>query len=241
VRGSGSEKLLTLFNRKLNEDISQANNYHTIHNIFWYFLFIENKNSEQWNKILERFNLIPEKVPIHYYRPFKLAAHYLQYNLNETERSKINAEAVEEFMDRFYDPEQIYDYVKMEKNVHKHKEFSSMKAMINGRLVLFPVSHLVIQNLFIVHFAWENRKMGINVWLERDQISKTSPVRINKQCYLHSKLLKNEGWEILDIVWEDFVNLGGQNERDKFIWDWYTKTSKIQEERGFVKLNPQFI
>ena len=84
--------------------------------------------------------------------------------------------------------------------------------------------------------------MGINLWLNRDQIPKVNGAnRINRQCHLHSKLLKYQGWEILDVIWEDFMSLGTQEKRDKFLYDWYHSTSLIQEKKGIVKLNPKFV
>jgi hypothetical protein len=226
----------------LNEDIDKANNYHILHNITWHYLFTENKNLEQWSALFKKFNQIEGRLPIFYYRPFKIAAYYLENAFKIEELvSKIGEENYYDFKDRFYDPEQIYDYVKYEKLFDKYPEFASLKAMLNGRLILFPVSHLVLENMFIVHNSWEHKKMGINVWLERDLVPKSSPPRVNRQALVHSKILKYDGWEILDVNWEEFMNLGGQNQRDKFLHEWYYATCKKQEEKGIFKMNNKFV
>ncbi len=112
--------------------------------------------------------------------------------------------------------------------------------MLNARHVMFPLKNYIYKNTFIMHSCWENRKMAINVWGDWYKIPKTgkdSNTRINQQCYLHSKMMKLEGWEILDIVWDDFVNMGDQIERDKYIHDWFTKTSLKQEEKGVFSMD----
>lgn len=240
VRGSGSQKLYDLFNRKINEDIEKANSYHCLHNIAWHYLFTENKNLEQWSALFKQFNKIPERLPVYYYRPFKISAYFLDHAFSEHDIvSKIGDENYIDFKDRFYDPEQIYDYVKYEKLFDKYPEYSSFKAILNGRLIIFPVSHLVLENMFMVHNSWEHKKMGINVWLERDLVPKTN--RLNKHCLVHSNMLKLAGWEILDVNWVDFMDLGGQVERDKFIHNWYHSTCKKQEEKGIYKMNVKFV
>jgi hypothetical protein len=241
VRGPLSEKFNKVVNKKLNADIEQANSYHTIHNITWHYLFTENKNVDQWRELLKRYNLLEGKLPIYYYRPFKIAGYYLNYAFNEKEIELIGDENIFDFKDRFFDPEQIYDYVKYENLASQNPEYGNIKAMMNGRLLLFPIPHFVHKNLFMTHLCWEKRKMGINVWIQRDQVPKSSPIRINQQCYLHSKMMKYEGWEILDIIWEDFVNMGGQIERDKYLHDWFYNTTNKQVQKGIFKSDFKFV
>jgi hypothetical protein len=242
VRGSGSEKLNKLFEKKLTEDIDKANNYHTLHNIVWYLLFKESKDINLWTNLLNRYNQLEGRLPIYYYRPFKLAGYYLDNAFSEADQEKIGFQNIFDFKDRFYDPEQIYDYVKNENLVNKHPEYLNFKGLLNGRLFLFPLNHVVYDNMFLVHYSWEHQKMGINLWLDRDKVPKVNGTnRVNSQCLITSKLLKLEGWEILDVVWEDYMNLGNQNNRDKFLHDWYLKTCAIQEKKGIFKMNPKFV
>jgi hypothetical protein len=241
VRASGSEKLYKVFDKKLNEDIEKANNYHTLHNIVWHLLFTENKNVDLWRNLMQRYNSLEGRLPIYYYRPFKIAAFFMENAFTESELDKLNRQELFDFKDRFYDPEQIYDYVKYEKTQFKNQEYGNFKGMLNGRLMIFPLAHATYENMFIVHNCWEHQKMGINLWIDRDKIPKTNPVRINRQCYLHSKMLKLQGWEILDVIWEDFLNLGNQAVRDKFLHDWYYSTYEKQASKGIAKMDPKFV
>ncbi len=243
VRGSGSEKLLNLFNQKLNENLDQANSYHILHNIFWYFLFTENRNLDQWRVVLKKFNELEGRPPIYYYRPFKIAGYFIEKAFTEEQiSSQIGDENFVDFKDRFYDPEQVYDYVKYEKLYDQHPEYSNFKHMVNARLFLFPVPFVVMENMLIIHMCWENRKIGINIWLDRHLVPKTNgPVRVNKQHLVHSQMLKFEGWQILDLVWDDFMNISGQVERDQFLHNWILTNSKEQEKKGVFTLNPKMI
>jgi hypothetical protein len=243
IRGSGSEKFWKILNQKINENLEQANTYQILHNIFWHFLFIENKNLEQWRVVLKKFNEIEGRPPIYYYRPFKIAGYFLQNAFPEDKLANaLGDENLVDFFDRFYDPEQVYDYVKYENLFFKHSEYSNFRDMLNARLFLFPVPFMVLENTFIIHMCWENRKIGINIWLERHLVPKTNgPRRVNKQHLVHSKMLKYQGWEILDLTWDDFMNISGQIERDKFLHNWVLSTSKEQEKKGVFILNPNMI
>ena len=243
IRGSGSQEFWKILNRKINENLEEANTYHILHNIFWHFLFIENKNLDQWRIVLKKFNEIEGRPPIYYYRPFKIAGFFLKNAFSEEELvGAVGLENALDFYDRFYDPEQIYDYVKNENLFFKHSEYSNFRDMLNARLFLFPVPFMVLENTFIIHMCWENRKIGINIWLERHMVPKTNgPSRVNKQHLVHSKMLKYQGWEILDITWEDFMNIPGQVERDKFIHNWVLSTSKEQEKKGVFVLNAKMV
>jgi hypothetical protein len=196
---------------------------------------------DQWRELLKKFNELEGRLPIYYYRPFKIAEYFISKGFTREQWHIIGEDNLYDFKDRFWDPEQIYDYVKYEKLFHQDTEYSNLKAMVNGRLILFPLTHFVYKNLFMMHLCFEKRKIGVNMWIDRHKISKSSPVRVNQQCYVHSKMLKYEGWEVLDIIYEDFVNMGTQQDRDKFLHDWYHTASRKQEQKGVFKLDIQFV
>jgi hypothetical protein len=127
----------------------------------------------------------------------------------------------------------------MEKIILKNPEYKNFKLILNGRNMLFPGFGIVLDNLLLTHFAFEHKKMGINLWLERDMVPKTN--KINRIRMLDSQILKLDGWEILNLSWEEYYNLGDQNTRDKFIHDWYYTTSMLQEKKGLTINNPKYV
>jgi hypothetical protein len=100
---------------------------------------------------------------------------------------------------------------------------------------MYPICHAIYDNVFIVHFSMEHKKLGINLWLPRDEVPKTeNGTRINRLHLLHSKILRFQGWDILDLSWNEFLNLGSQTERDKFIYNWFHSKSIEQEKKGIA-------
>lgn len=231
IRGSGSEKLNKLFVRRINEDVSKAGNYQTLANITWYLLFTLNKDKETWQATVDANGKINDKLPIHYYRPFRLASIYLEKSVPEVDHF--------EMVDKFFDPEQLYDYVKLEKLLANKAEYLTFKALLNARLYLFPIQNMVYDNAMIVHFCFQHRKIGINLWLDRDLIPKTK--KINKMRLLDSYLLRQQGWEMLDISWDELFSMESQDERDKYIHDWFYKASANQEKNKVFVSNPNFV
>jgi hypothetical protein len=193
---------------------------------------------------MKRFIEIENRPSIYYYRPFKLLGYYLD-NLMESDpkfQEQIDTMLYWEFKDRFFDPEQVYDYVKYEHLEHKYPEYQNMKTIFSNRMFMYPLCHVIYENMFIVHYAFEPRKLGINLWLPRDEVPKPKgKIRINKLHLLHSKLLKMKGWEILDLPFTEYFNIGNQDERDKFIYDWYQTKSIEQEKKGICKLNLKYV
>lgn len=231
IRASGSDKLYTSFIENLNNNIGKAANYAALANITWFLLFTKSTDQVLWQGVTDAFNKIEEKLPIHYYRPFRLAAYYVQDAVPE-----LNFDDV---MDKFYDPEQLFDYMKQDKQLRQRPEYITLKGMLNGRLMIFPIANVIYDNALIVHYCFEHRKIGINLWLERDLVPKSK--KLNKMRELDSYILRKQGWEMLDISWDELFNMPNQDERDKYIHDWFHKASIEQEKKGIFKINPLFV
>jgi hypothetical protein len=231
IRGSGSEKLNKLFDTKVNNDMDKVSNYRTMYNVLWYLLFTENKNEQTWLKLLDKYNQIEGKLPLVYYRPFKLAAYYLKYLFPH-----INTF---EFTDKFYYAEQLYDYVKYEKLFFNHYEYLTFKTHLNTRHYIYPLCNFVIHNAMMLNFCFEPRKMGINLILDHQLVPKTT--RPNKMHCVHKTILQHDNWEILELTWHDYFKIGDQDQRDKFIHNWFYETSIKQEKKGIFKMNPKYV
>ena len=231
IRGSGSENLYNVFNKHLLENIHKFKNFRSMHNIIWYLLFTENKEEFVWESVIKTCDKIEGKLPILYYQPFKLASYYLEYLFPHLNLFL--------FKDRFYDSEQIYDYVKYERLFEKYYEYLTFKAHLNSRHLIFPLTNFVINNSLMINYCFEPRKMGINLILDNQLVPKTN--RPNKKYSVHKNILKHDNWEILEITWQDYFNLGDQNARDKFIHNWFYETSLKQEKKGVFRINPKYV
>jgi hypothetical protein len=62
---------------------------------------------------------------------------------------------------------------------------------------VYPISFQTVHNLFVLHFVFNEPKIAINFHLEKFiPHERVEPTEMQK---LSAKVLKNEGWEILDL------------------------------------------
>jgi len=185
------------------------------------------EDKQLWQQMIDNYNIIEGKLPVFYYRPFRIAMFYLEHKLPNT--------ILDDFKDRFFGAEQYYNYVKNEELYEKDERNVHFKGILNKRLVIFPVPYVVYENMFMIHYTVEHRKIGFNLFFEKDYVWKSNPVRITKLAEIHSKMMRLDGWELLDISWDKYVSLGKQEARDKYIEDWYNQATEIQKEKGIIK------
>jgi len=229
VRGLGSKEFHKIVLHKLHSEMSNCNNYHILFNISWYLMFTDNLDKSLWQKYVDQVQKIDGKMPLIYYRAFKLAAHYIIMN------DEINSIELYDFRDRFFYAEQYYNYTKYESFFESEWRYIHFKSLLNSRLGLFPMISTCFHNLFIVNYMWETKKIGINLFFDRDYVPKSNPLRLNEHARMHSKMMACEDWIILDLTWEDYINIGNQEERDNFIQNWYDKSTQTQIEKGITK------
>lgn len=238
VRGNLSEKLKNLFNNYIEKNIDRFISYHAMHNLFYYFMFIDLINMDICLKLISAYEENRAKLPLVYYRAFKLFDYYLS---NCANKEKLLPLAIR-LREKFYYAEQIYDFVKYERVYGESEEIQIFDDILKVRLFKEPITCLVKNNLLIIHFCFPQYNMGINVWADRNLVPKTNgPKRLNQLHLLHSKLLKMKNWEILDLVWDDYTNLGDQIKKDEFIHNWYENTKILQHNKGICNIKPKFI
>ncbi len=218
--------------KKIKNDIHQYNSYSMLYTLTYYLLFTESTDKFLWQTMMDNFNKIKGgKVPLTYYRPFKMALFYL----NKKFPNFMQEFDFFDFQDKFYGAEQYYNYVKNEKYYESDHRNFHFKSMLNVRHTIFPVPYVVFENLFIIHFTVEHKKIGFNLFFEKDTVWKSNPIRINKLCKLHSSMMKLLDWEILDITWEQYIGLGNQETRDKYIQTWFNNTCEKQKAKGIIE------
>jgi len=238
VRGNTSEKMKSFFNSFIEKNAENFKSYHSMHNIFYYFMFVDYINIPVLEKIVSNFENISAKLPLVYYRPFRLFDFYLS-NCPEAEKTTIFGFRLRE---KFYYAEQLYDYIKYERVYGECDEVRILYDIFKVRLMKEPINCLVKNNLLIMHLNFPQYKIGVNVWGERDYVPKTNgKIRINEERLLHSKLLKMKKWDILDITWEEFLNLGDQLKKDEYLHNWYENAKISQHKKGICNIKPKFV
>jgi hypothetical protein len=64
---------------------------------------------------------------------------------------------------------------------------------------------LAKHNLFLLHYVFNDQKIAINFHLEK-YTPRERAERANEMQKLSAKVLKYEGWEILDLTEKEFKN-----------------------------------
>lgn len=238
VRGNLSEKMKTFFNSYIEKNAESFKSYHTMYNLFYHFMFTDYSNYSVFEKLVSNYDNVQEKLPLVYYRAFKLFDNYIS-SIAKDEQTFMLAVRLRE---KFYYAEQLYDFVKYEKIYGESDEIGFMHDILKYRLLKEPITCLVKKNLIITHFTFPQYKIGINVWSERHYVPKTNgKIRLNEHCLLHSKFLKMKEWDILDITWDEFLNLGDQNKKDEFLHNWYENAKISQHKKGLCNIKPKFV
>jgi len=238
IRGSLSEKMKKFFNGYIEKNQNKFITYHTLHNLFYYFMFTDYINVKLFEKLIDTYLKIDSKLPVVYYRAFKLFDFYMA-NCSEKEALILLCYSLR---DKFYYAEQLYDYVKYERVYENSAEIQTFKDILTLRLIKDPITCLVKNNLIIVHFCFPEFKIGINLWNEKHLVPNVKDkMRINEHHLLHSKLLRMKNWEILDLNWEEFVKMGDQLKKDEYIHNWFENAKISQHKKGVCNITPKYI
>lgn len=239
IRGNLSEKMKKFFNNFIEKNPKKFVTYHSMHNLFYYFMFTDYLNQKVFEILIDNYLKINAKLPLVYYRSFKLFDSYIS---DGPEAEKLLPLAYQ-LREKFYYAEQLYDYVKYERIYEESDEIKTMKDILELRMIKDPITCLVKNNLTIIHFCFPEFKIGINVWNEKHLVPNTSgeKPRINEQHLLHGKLLRMKNWEIMDLNWEEFTNMGEQLKKDEFLHNWFENAKISQHKKGICNILPKFV
>ena len=93
-----------------------------------------------------------------------------------------------------------------------------------------------------MHYSFPQYKIAINLWNDRCLVPKTNGnKRVNQMHLLNAKLLRMRKWEILDLIWDDYLNLGDQIKKDEFLHNWFENAKISQHKKGITNIKPKFV
>ena len=147
-----------------------------------------------------------------YYKPFKFSKFYLKHHFPNMD--------IDEYVDKFYYAERYYNQTQLDYLYHENNKYGEIKAFLNQKCLVYPTVFMTLHNLFNLHYVFFDEKIAINYHVKTQCPSQT-PFEPSKLQTLTSKLLKYEGWEILDLSEAQFS-------------DWYTQ-QKVDEVKGWLK------
>jgi len=82
-------------------DAGEMFDYPTLHNMFYYMMFRDDKNDKIWAHLVESTLFQDDILPLSFYKPFKYARFFMQGNFPEWD--------ISEFVDRFWYAEQYFN------------------------------------------------------------------------------------------------------------------------------------
>ena len=126
---------------------------------------------------------------------------------------------LDEYIDKFFYAERHFNQIQLEDVFLADNRFMEMKSFLNQKCLVYPTCQMTLHNLFGVHFAFFDEKIGINYHVKSN--GKPFTHQPNEMQKLASKILKYEDWEIFDLSEVDFD-------------DWKTN-DKVGQVKGWLK------
>jgi hypothetical protein len=112
-----------------------------------------------------------------------------------------NGSLFTEFTDKFFHAEKYFNVVKLDDNYEADGAYKDFRAFLTGHCNVYPVPFVTVHNLFQLHFAFFEQKVAIQFHLEK--FSKPDK-KVSEMQKMSTKMLKLEGWEILDLSEAEF-------------------------------------
>ena len=120
--------------------------------------------------------------------------------------------------------------IETELNFHNHDEYKNILRALS-KFKLDPAVFYTYENSLQIHFAFPDMKIGIMVHLDKDMVPGT--MRINQSRLIPGKIMRKFGWEILDLTYKEFVEMGNKPALN-YLKEWLELASDIQAEGGVI-------
>ena len=140
-----------------------------------------------------------------------------------------------DYQDMFFNAEQYFSAVKNEDHYNSDQKYADFKAFLTGRCLVYPIHFQTVHNLFTLHYVFNEPKIAINFHLEK--FLKPENHKVSEMQKLSAKVLKHEGWEILDIGEKEFESWT-YYERVDNIKGWISAAKERQIEKGIIPRDP---
>lgn len=222
----------------IKKNINKITNYRQLSLIFYHIMFTKNKDIDLINMLLDKCNKINGVLSVRYYSGFKYFDYYLR---NSPDLKNIyNYDNLIEFRDRFFYAEQIYNVYKYENYYKNDLRAISVYYSISKRLNYITTFSVCYENLFIIPYVIENRKIAIFIYFNKDYLPNTN--KVSPKAMLNYEIMSyNKDWEVLKFTWEEYLKLGPVEIRDKKIFDMIEDLTDKQTNKGIFIRNRKIL
>ena len=172
-------------------------NFVELANIAYSLMFMEVKDAEIWKAFAKTVNAQSLVCPLIYYKPLKLAEHYIHNLFPKWDLSL--------YQDTIFEASREFSTWRQQKSYEKLEYYDL------SRIIIVDIgidAHIWVEweNLLIVDYAILPNKVGILLQKKSDSLpfsKEASPRHLLKQ-----KILEINGWRILNIEHESFLEMG---------------------------------
>lgn len=227
VRNVGNPELHKAFENKLGK-IAGDLDYPSLFNAIYYMLFRENANENIWKKLVEATLKQKDVLPLLYYRPFKASKFFLKHKFPKMD--------ISDYTDKFWYAERYWSTFKQEDYLYSDQKYFNFKGFLNQHCLVYPIVFMTVHNMFLLHYVFNDQKIAINYHLNNFVIPDHDKASAMQQ--LPAKILKLEGWEILDLTEKEFNNWTYQERVDN-IKGWLRAAKAKQVEKGIMEAQPR--
>lgn len=128
--------------------------------------------------------------------------------------------------------------VKLDDEYFKNQEYVDFRAFLTGHCNVYPTPFVTVHNLFNLHYVWWDKKIGINLHL--DKFCKPDG-KASELLKLSSKIMNLQGWEIMNLEQSEFKNWE-YNDRVANVKAWLREAKQRQIEKGILpKEEPRYV
>jgi hypothetical protein len=202
VRGAGNPQLHAEFEKRL-EAVADQLDYPGLHNAIYYMLFRENAHEGIWKKLVQNTVSQTDLLPLVYYKPFKASMLFLSHHFGK--KWDVNREQhgtlLSDYQDKFYYAEKYFNVVKFDDWYEIEPAYKEFRAFLTGHCNVYPIPMMSVHNLFQLNFVFNEQKIAIQLHLNKFSKPDKKPSEMQK---LPSKIMKLEGWEIMNLAESEF-------------------------------------
>lgn len=229
-REQGNPELHKKWIKRL-ESQSELMDHHTLSNVLYYLMFVDNKDEALWKKMIDNTLQQDKPIPLTHYTPFKMSRYYIQHHFPEWD--------IRDYYDKFFYPERFYNTQPREQYFMRDKKMIDFLQFLVGHFSLVALPFISFHNLFILRYCFMEQKIAINYYSDPECLPQER--RLSARQKLDGKIMGYEGWEVLNISQkehEDFLT----EDRLKFYRDWIVTAKEKQIEKGIIpREEPQYV
>ncbi len=227
VRRQGTPAFFSEIEKRLFADIPKMD-YASLYNVAYYLLMREIKDADVWKTFAQRTIDVPTVLPLIYYQPFKLCRMHLIDAFPQWD--------IKVFSEKLWWAERMKIAAVMEGKFYMRQEYGDFLRMLSTFKLATTVFY-TYENTFLVHYAFPRLKVGIRLYLDNELVPGTMRIAENK--LVPSRLLRQRQWQIMDISYRHFIEMG-KNPAMKYLENWLSTAADLQAAKDLIPPKPRY-